>query len=325
MTEQKIIIPQFVQNIVLAEAKRTKYYERGSDQVPERYSGVNYEWKKTGGRGRYRLWDKRRSDWVIKNPASAGKPRIKSIAGNDIWMGVHERVRMKIVEAVKENFLPHLPSQINLRFPIRGEMIVYATPRFADWDIGNLWLYDKIFWDLLVREKLIPDDSILYVTKSGGPKYVPIVHEEDRRMEFILSEEDDPLVLSHIMYNLQPKSAILLPEPFMFDYKTYLIKEDSRGEPGSVFVQSDIKEILISTGKTKTIYGAARRAFKSLFSLCIQLNSHVTMTQDLFNKYRKFVAEELQQRGIQVYLYDDWAEVQGSSPNDGDSIHTSGN
>jgi hypothetical protein len=313
--EIKIIIPEFVQEMKLADKKRKTYYKRG-DEIPNKYAGPKFIWKKD------KLYDSIKKEFVIKNPASAGKPRFKSIAGNDIWGRVHPRIRMAAIEAIVNNFKPHLPSRIDLNFPITIDMEVYTPSRYCDWDIGNLWVYDKVFQDLLVESKLIPDDTIRFVTKSSGPRYIPITKNSERKMVFTLREDTDPRVISHVMYDLDRIKPIT-----RFDYKEdavhylelrgYEIKLTDQGGPGTILTDEENKIIYISVGKTKKSYRNNRKGFARAFSTVVQLNAFVLIHESIYADAGPLVESEFVARGLKVAMYaKERSEVQDLAPNE---------
>ena len=297
--EIQIVIPEYIQEMPLSKNGRRKiYYEKSDDKIPKKYQSDNFIWKKG------KLFDKAAKKFVVKNSAWVDIPRTRAIAGNDVWARAHPRIRMAMVDAIKEDFRKHLPKEIDLRFPIQIDMDVYCPPRYCDWDIGNLWVYDKVFQDLLVDEGLLPDDSIQYVTKSSGPRYVPIVHQADRKMVFTLREEDNPTILSHVMYDLHRKKT-----PVMFDgspkvmlHSLYHAVISTEGEPGSILTNSDDRIIYISVGK-KTNWSKVRKGFTRAFSTLVQLNAEVIVSGEVWDNFRDFVVQEFIDRGLQVHVY----------------------
>lgn len=310
MNKIQIVIPEYIQEMKLSkEGRRKLYYEESNvEKLPKKYQSEEFIYKKG------RLFNKVTKEFVIRNPTLVSTPRTRAIAGNDIWARVHPRLRMAMVEAIKEDFRKHLPKKIELRFPIHIEMDVYCPPRYCDWDIGNLWVYDKVFQDLLVDEGLIPDDSVQYITKSSGPRYIPIINQCDRKMVFTLHEEDNPAILSHVMYDLHRKKT-----PVKFDgspkvilHNLYHVITSTEGEPGSILTNTNDRLIYISVGK-KINWSKVRKGFTRAFSTLVQLNAEVIVTGEVWNNFRDFVVQEFVDRGLQVHLYGGRNEIQSDS------------
>lgn len=322
MNKIEIIIPKFIQEVKMSDKRMKKYYKEGS-KIPDKFLDVDklklkfpYEWKKG------KLYNTITKEQPFSNTGTAGLPRFKSIAGNDIWYGNNEFWRAEVTRAVKTDFTPHMPTTLgNIKYPILISMEVHVSPRFCNWDIGNLWLYEKIFGDLLQELGLIPNDNIMYITKGGGPRYIPIVNDEDRKMVFTLEEDSDPRVINHVMYNLnviKPYELIFNGEvitehqldSYLCSNMTHLplkVIATTEGNPGSTFYDKGKGLIYISVGRKKLIWGAVRKALSSIFSLCIQQNAHLVIKKEFFDQFKQFVDEELRQKGLKIYIYEDSA------------------
>jgi hypothetical protein len=277
-----------------------------------------YVWKKD------KIFNEQSGEFPLRNPSSAGKPRIKFIAGNDIYEG-GRHARQRIVEAIKDNLTKHMPSSLGLKFPITIEAEFHVDPRFANWDIGNLWIYDKVFEDVLQDVNLIPNDNILYVTKSGGARFIPVVNNKDRKIVFILREDEDPRTINHVMYDLQN----IKPYHFIDDEKelskllttrVLIISLTSNGEAGTIFIEDRV--VNISRGKKKIVWGAVRKGLASVFSLVIQQNSSVIISKEVYTTFNQFVEEELRLKGLTIHVYERRNDVHGSPQDAVDKIHT---
>ena len=66
--------------------------------------------------------------------------------------------------------------------PVRDDYI-------ATWDADNLWIWGKIFNDSLTEGGYIEDDSVSFVTNSGGVKFREIDNLKDRKLVFIISKD----------------------------------------------------------------------------------------------------------------------------------------
>ena len=208
------------------------------DKIPEKYKNPNFIFIKHGSQ--IHLYDIEKKEYVVKNPIAAGTPNVIRIAGNEIYARMHERKRMAIVKAIKNDMKPHLPKEIDLEFPIMIDIELYTTPKYCNWDLDNLWIYNKCFQDVLTESKLIPEDNILYISKAGAPRFIPVINEEDRKMVFTLTEDHDPRIKNHIMYNLGKKTNFMvLPNGYQNMMKQFFqIKRGSIGKVGDLVIDS---------------------------------------------------------------------------------------
>jgi hypothetical protein len=226
------------------------------------------------------------------------------------------------VQAIREDLKKYLPESLDLKFPITIEAEFHVDPRFANWDIGNLWIYDKVFEDVLQDEGLIPNDNILYVTKSGGARFIPIVNNIDRRIVFILREDEDQRTLNHVMYDLNNIKPYNFLSKFsdLFPNRILFVKLTREGEPGTIYMEN--RTVNISIGKKKVIWGAVRKGMATTFSLAIQQNSHVVITKEVYETFNQFVEEELRLKGLTVHVYEAGNDVHGNSQNATDQVHS---
>lgn len=327
----EIVIPNFVNELRLSESRRKIYYNREDiDTLPKKFfsSGTvlrqPYSWKKD------RVFNTLTKEFPYRNTGTAGTPRIKSIAGNDIWGSTDKHLQQAMTEAIKNDFRPHLPKSLGLRYPVLIDCEVHTVPRFCNWDVGNLWVYDKVFEDLLQEEGLLPNDNILYITKSGGPRYIPILDDKDRKMIFTLTEDTDPRVTSHVIYNLNEiKEYImwkgtcdaLLNFELEWGRNLIIIKTTHDGEPGSIFYDKRHWTVWISSGKKKLAWGAVRKGLASIFSLALQQNAHLSISHQVYEKFHRFIDEELRLRGLTIFLYDERGDdLPGNTQNVNDKI-----
>ena len=66
---------------------------------------------------------------------------------------------------------------------------MYDVAGKADWDLDNKWIYLKVFQDLIVNEKLIPDDNIKYVSKAASMEFFPVETTEERKLVFTITTD----------------------------------------------------------------------------------------------------------------------------------------
>lgn len=311
-----ITIPQYIEEVKFSDARR-KHYWRSTDKLPayvkERLAAGIYVWKtvKLTNKKERRIYDVREKQYAVKNIQTAGTPNVRQIAGNYIYSGTAEHVRMKMIDTIKECFRKYLPSTISLHWPVKLEAHLYAPPRFCNWDLDNLWIYIKAFQDLLVEQHLVPDDSILYITRSTGFQYTPITDNNERKMQFILTEDDRDKIRRHVMYNLHPKKAFIMG-PFLFSKdhapliphinRMTLVTTTAIGKPGDLIIDLTDETFTINIGKSKVIHGAVIKALGRVFSQAIQLNAYISISPEFYKEFSSFIDSELCSKGIFVVV-----------------------
>lgn len=290
---EAIIIPQYITEVKVSDSRRAKYFKLG-DKLPSKYeNNARFTWKNE------KLLDELTKTFVIKNPIAVGKPRYQSIAGNEIYARMHERVRMLIVKAIKANYLPNMPKQLNLSYPIEISMDIHTQPKMLNWDVDNLWIYIKCFQDLLVDLKLIPGDDIRYIKSSGQINFTPVQSEEQRRLIFNITELPKT---THVMYNLEPKV-------FTF-HKTLMHTQDFRltrttdGNSGDITADIDARIFHLNVGKRKVSEKAVAKTLNKVYHYCINYNIHgVSVSAPFHMHFMKYLIDELLTKGINVHVH----------------------
>jgi hypothetical protein len=320
-------IPQYIKEVKVSEKRRKKFFKKSSiteeNPLPLKYQNSRYVWKKG------LLWDLAEEELVVKNSKSAGQPRFIGISGNDIMRMQH--ARDKIVKAIKENFRPYIADLPKpLPTPLLIELHLYDVPGICNWDLDNKWIYNKCFQDLLQDEGYIPNDNVRYITGSPGVLYHPVEIDDERKLVFILRRDERVIINEHNMFASEKKEPIDLEVTFTNRYThkfqtAYELIETSGGKAGALWVDNQNKSFIISTGKKKVLYGAARKALGHVYSHCIQFNLSVTVHRSLFAKYQKFFEEELIDRFIQIYIYGRGDEVRGNTQDVRDEVCTEEN
>jgi hypothetical protein len=309
-------IPQYIQKIKLSEKRRTYYYEEHIDELPERYYKPHYVWRRIPGQKReiadtgkfiplFRLFNEKTQKFVVKNPSTAGKPRWLSIGGNIIWEQVHESTRTEIANKIKDSMRPLVQKYREefkrLRFPVMVTGEVHTTPKFCNWDLSNLWVYNKVFEDLLRAERLLPDDSILYITLPMAPRFIPIRNDEDRKMVFTFNSDNDPRIINHLMYNLYPKEAKFITSDD-FQYQHIFRVKRALCPTDVMIIHTDQRLIEIGIGKKKIIPGAVTNLMNKLYWECINMDDGVIFDEKEYLDIQEFVDTYLLKRGIPVYI-----------------------
>jgi hypothetical protein len=198
MTELlKIELPEYILRVKISEKRRTKYYTTKS-KIPKKYSKYKFDRKGI-------LVDPL-GNKIISNPRAQGTPSWTKISGQAFYSGFgHSSLRAKIVKEMKIYFIKALkefkPIDIN-QFPIQIHWDLYQTIGAANWDLDNLWIYNKCFQDALVEAGIIPEDNITYITKSAAPEFYPVESEDDRKMVFKITKEEREEILKHPHYEV---------------------------------------------------------------------------------------------------------------------------
>lgn len=195
MTVLKTIeVPLFIKDVKLSNKRRAKYYKKGAKtKVPKKYAHLKYS--KKG------ILVHPDGAPVVANPRSVGTPRYKKINGQEIYSGMAHHTRSKIVKAIKDCFKQVLKKHQALdKFPIQVEMEMHDVVGNANWDLDNLWIYNKCFQDALVDAGILPDDNVLYITKPATPEFVPIEDPQNRKFVFRLIHDQREIIQNHPAY-----------------------------------------------------------------------------------------------------------------------------
>ena len=181
----KVVIPEFILRVKLSNARRAKYYTT-KDKLPKKYLKASFIFDKKG-RLTYRGGEP-----IVKNTRTVGTPNYKKINGQEFYAGVGSpMIRVKVVNAIKDSFRPYLLDvKPLLEFPVCIECEYHDVPGPANWDLDNKWIYTKIFQDLLVKEGILPDDNIKYVSKAASMEYFPVETEEERKLVFTIYKDE---------------------------------------------------------------------------------------------------------------------------------------
>lgn len=206
-----IDIPDYLQYVQLASARRARYYNRTHREKGK----ISKKWDEcTTYDSKGRLLDKLGNP-IIANPKVVGTPRIHKINGQKIYNGDIDHIqRSKVVNAIKDSykrFLKDLPAITNL--PVRIGLELHLPIGDGDWDLDNLWIYNKCFQDAIVDQGIIPDDSIRYLTGSAAPQFVPIQEGETRRLIFTIEPDMRACIRNHPYYAVQSNEGAAVSAP----------------------------------------------------------------------------------------------------------------
>lgn len=182
-----IEIPEFIEYVKMSNSRRATYY-KPTDKLPKKYQDPSFFFDTKN-----RLCTSDGTP-IVRNARSAGTPRMKKINGQDFYAGsTRPVIRVKIVNAIKDSFRPYLHNVYKIpadKYPIQISCAMYDVPGKADWDLDNKWIYLKVFQDLLVQMKIIPDDNIKYVSKAASMEFCPVETTEERKLVFTITSDD---------------------------------------------------------------------------------------------------------------------------------------
>ena len=187
-----IEVPEYITHVELSKTRKARYYRKGQ-KLPKKYS----KFKKYDLKGRL-LGES--GVPIVANAGVVNKPRELKINGQSLYSGnMNPMVRSKVVSMIK-NFFEPFTKVAPVSFPVRIEADLYCPIASKNWDLDNQWIYHKCFLDSLVKNGVLPDDNIMFVTQAPGFRYFPVDHKEERKLVYRLIPEDRPEILEHGAY-----------------------------------------------------------------------------------------------------------------------------
>ena len=188
-----IEIPEYITHVEISKTRKPKYYKKGQ-KIPKKYANF----KKYDLRGRLLGAD---GLPIVANAAVVSKPRLLKINGQQLYSGnMNPMMRSKVVNLIKEFFNVYTSGLEPVAVPVRIEADLYCPLAAKNWDLDNQWIYHKCFLDSLVKNGVLPDDNIMFVTQAPGFRYFPVDHKEDRKLVYRLVPEDRTEILEHGAY-----------------------------------------------------------------------------------------------------------------------------
>jgi hypothetical protein len=206
---QTVTIPNYIRKVKLSDARQKKYYEFGKKHPKAKglQNKLKYNWEKWPGFGERKfLVDLSTKERVVVNSRSAGTPKYTVINGQKIYNGeINKFSRNKVMNGIKESFMPYINRMKKIDVPIRIEMEIHDVilePNSSSlWDLDNrAGPYIKAFQDCLTGNNgkckaVIEDDNILYITRCPAPVFIPVENADDRKLVFIIKEETDKRIV----------------------------------------------------------------------------------------------------------------------------------
>ena len=313
MEEQKVVIPEYITKVKVSDKRRPTYYLK-EGRTPKKYKNDRYIFKEKrfAHYTKSLLFDTVEKCFVVKNIPYAGTPRYVAIRGNMLYAGLHEHVRMLIINGIKDNFRPCVDKlePIDI-FPIHINAELHTVPGLRNWDVDNLWIYIKAFQDLLIENRIIPDDSVRYITKAPGFEFFPVSNAVDRKMIFILSP-DRRDVTHHVMFAHKPTPLLKLKGQFKSsEAAIYISVEDMKSGDVDMRLTGIHFKASIGIGKKELLYPKFLSALVSIRYWAIQHNATVIIDHNMAMEYPNYDRDKIEtlientlcKEGIKVIIH----------------------
>jgi hypothetical protein len=191
---RSITVPKYIKHVVLSKKRRAKYYTKKS-KIPKKYQGLPFNNKGI-------LVDKLGNP-VIANPRVVGTPRLKKINGQDFYKGTDSpHIRSKVVNEIKSFLKPFVKGIESIEeYPVQIKLQLHDVVGAGNWDLDNLWIYNKCMQDVLVDEGVLAEDNVMYVTAAAAPEFYPVENEEDRKLVFLIYKDERDVIADNPLYN----------------------------------------------------------------------------------------------------------------------------
>lgn len=189
-----ITVPKYIKHVVLSKKRRAKYYTKKS-KIPKKYQGLPYNNKGI-------LVDKLGNP-IIANPRVVGTPRLKKVNGQDFYKGTDSpHIRSKVVNEIK-SFLKTFVKGIEpiTTYPVQIKLEMHDVIGVGNWDLDNLWIYNKCMQDVLVDTGVLAEDNVMYVTAAAAPEFYPVDNEDDRKLVFKIYQDERDVIKNNTQYN----------------------------------------------------------------------------------------------------------------------------
>jgi len=189
-----ITVPKYIKHVVLSKKRRAKYYTKKS-KIPKKYQGLPFNNKGI-------LVDKLGNP-VIANPRVVGTPRLKKVNGQDFYKGTDSpHIRSKVVNEIKSFLKPFVKGiEPITTYPVQIKLEMHDVIGVGNWDLDNLWIYNKCMQDVLVDTGVLAEDNVMYVTAAAAPEFYPVDNEEDRKLVFKIYKDERDVIKNNTQYN----------------------------------------------------------------------------------------------------------------------------
>lgn len=189
-----ITVPKYIKHVVLSKKRRAKYYTKKS-KIPKKYQGLPFNNKGI-------LVDKLGNP-VIANPRVVGTPRLKKVNGQDFYKGTDSpHIRSKVVNEIKSFLKPFVKGIDPITtYPVQIKLEMHDVIGVGNWDLDNLWIYNKCMQDVLVDTGVLAEDNVMYVTAAAAPEFYPVDNEDDRKLVFKIYQDERDVIKNNTQYN----------------------------------------------------------------------------------------------------------------------------
>ena len=189
-----ITVPKYIKHVVLSKKRRAKYYTKKS-KIPKKYQGLPFNNKGI-------LVDKLGNP-VIANPRVVGTPRLKKVNGQDFYKGTDSpHIRSKVVNEIKSFLKPFVKGiEPITTYPVQIKLEMHDVIGVGNWDLDNLWIYNKCMQDVLVDTGVLAEDNVMYVTAAAAPEFYPVDNEDDRKLVFKIYKDERDVIKNNTQYN----------------------------------------------------------------------------------------------------------------------------
>jgi len=189
-----ITVPKYIKHVVLSKKRRAKYYTKKS-KIPKKYQGLPFNNKGI-------LVDKLGNP-VIANPRVVGTPRLKKVNGQDFYKGTDSpHIRSKVVNEIKSFLKPFVKGIDPITtHPVQIKLEMHDVIGVGNWDLDNLWIYNKCMQDVLVDTGVLAEDNVMYVTAAAAPEFYPVDNEDDRKLVFKIYQDERDVIKNNTQYN----------------------------------------------------------------------------------------------------------------------------
>lgn len=206
---REIVVNKYLRQITISKKQRAKHFKLTytstgviEPNLPNKYNNkLKYDYNEEGI-----LIDIRTKEKIVANAKQSGTPKLHTLSGNFIVSAGNgsQFIRTKVSDSLHAMYKAVLENVEPIKiedFPLIITWEVHCSPAEWNWDLSNLFLYNKYFEDSLVVNGIIPDDSVLYISGSAAPLFFPIEDDEERKFVFRIYKDCRPEIRENPLWN----------------------------------------------------------------------------------------------------------------------------
>lgn len=166
----------------------TKYLKNGIYKHTQEWENASEHDRKSGKVNKYYINVEGKRVFI-------GPPKSEQIwgriSGQDIYKGIPSWERSEMNYYLKDFYRPLVRKQLQPvdNYPLLIEFKMYTTIDSV-WDPSNMWIYGKVFEDVLVEEGIIQDDKNDCISYPPvAPLIIPVNDWDMRRLEFHIKKD----------------------------------------------------------------------------------------------------------------------------------------